>query len=469
LRRRGYVLLLTAAMLFLFALPATAAQVFVDGDQLDVSTATEDGTTLVPLRAIFQALGAGVNWDGANQTVTAAKDGTRVQLQIGQNTAYKNDKPVSLAVPGKIIQGSTMVPLRFVSESMGASVDWDGATQTITITSTAQTPTGPVTTQTTVHYIDVGQGDAIYIELDGNNDILIDAGDNGYGNTVVNYLKSKDVDDIEILIATHPHADHIGGLPAVFNAYDVQTVIDSGVAHTSQTYERYWTAVKAEGAKNQEAEGQAWNFGSCSFEVLGPTNTYQNLNDNSVVTKLSCPGASFMFTGDAEAEAESAILNNNLNADILKVGHHGSKTSTSDSFLSSVSPETAVICVGEGNRYEHPADETLRYLQNVGVEIYRTDLNGNIMVTSSGNGYDVNVNKQGVAPQPGPAPLPEPEPEPKQAVSTEGKYVGSSESDKYHYPDCRYAESISTENLIGFEDADDATAQGYVPCGVCKP
>lgn len=186
---------------------------------------------------------------------------------------------------------------------------------------------------TYVHFIDVGQGDAIYIEFPNNVDILIDAGDTGYGSTVVSYLRSRNVDDIEILIATHPHADHIGGLPAVFDAYDVEIVIDPGVSYTTQTYQRYWVAVQAEGADYQKAAGQSWAFGNCRFEVLGPMYAHKDLNNNSVVARLTCPGGSFIFTGDAEAEAEGAILHKNLDAHILKVGHHGSRTSTSDAFL----------------------------------------------------------------------------------------------------------------------------------------
>ncbi|MEW8957963.1 MBL fold metallo-hydrolase [Neomoorella humiferrea] len=104
---------------------------------------------------------------------------------------------------------------------------------------------------------------------------------------------------MEILIATHPHADHIGGLPAVFEAYNVETVVDSGVSHMSQTYQRYWSAVQAEGCDYQKAAGQSWTFGNCQFEVLGPTTTYQNLNDNSVVARLTSLGGAFLFTGDA--------------------------------------------------------------------------------------------------------------------------------------------------------------------------
>lgn len=141
LQRKIFIALLALIMVVAFFVPAMAAQVFVDGDQLEVNTASENGTTMVPLRAIFQALGATVDWDGVTQTVTATKAQTEVKLQISSETAYKNGQEVTLQVPGKIISSNTMVPLRFVSEALGASVDWDGATQTITITSSGIAPT----------------------------------------------------------------------------------------------------------------------------------------------------------------------------------------------------------------------------------------------------------------------------------------------------------------------------------------
>ncbi|MBE0467703.1 MAG: helix-hairpin-helix domain-containing protein, partial [Candidatus Desulforudis sp.] len=180
-----------------------------------------------------------------------------------------------------------------------------------------------------------------------------------------------------------------------------------GVSHTSQTYQRYWAAVQAEDADYQKAAGQSWTFGNCRFDVLGPTHAHKDLNDNSVVARLSCPGGSFIFTGDAEKDGEGAILHKNLDANILKVGHHGSRTSTSNAFLAAVDPEVAVIMVGEGNRYGHPHDETLTKL--AGIEIYRTDLHGTVVVSLTDRGYSVSTQRT-PAVQPVPAPAPSPDP-----------------------------------------------------------
>lgn len=408
MRRSLWLLALALILAFALVLPAAAQPtVTVDGQALafDVPPAVEQGRTLVPLRAIFEALGADVAWDAATQTVTGTKGATTVRLTIGSRTAFVSGQAVTLDVPGKIMGGRTLVPLRFVGEGLGANVAYDGATGRITIRSAGAAPAPVPAAGAKVHFIDVGQGDAIYIELPNNVDILIDAGDIGYGSTVVNYLRSRNVDDIEILVATHPHADHIGGLPAVFDAYDVLIVVDPGVSAATQAYQRYWAAVQAEGADYQKAAGQSWTFGNCTFDILGPTHTHRDLNDNSVVARLSCPDGSFIFTGDAEKDGEGAILHRNLDANILKVGHHGSRTSTTDAFLAKVSPDVAVIMVGDGNRYGHPHEETLAKLAAAGIEIYRTDLHGNIVVSLTDRGYSVSTQRT-AAVQPTPSPSP---------------------------------------------------------------
>ncbi|MTI80826.1 MAG: MBL fold metallo-hydrolase [Firmicutes bacterium] len=401
--RKSGILLLSLALILCLSLPAMAAQVYVDGQELDVSTAVENGTTLVPLRAIFQSLGASVDWDGNTQTVTANKGQITVKLQIGSDTAYKNGQVVPLRVPGKIINGSTMVPLRFVSESLGAKVDWDGATQTITITSgTISAPTQtdnqvPLSNPTKVHFIDVGQADSIYIELAENQDILIDGGNRSDGATVVSYLKNNDVDDIELLIATHPHEDHIGGLPDVLDAYKVEKIVDSGYFTDSKISSTYRSKTKAEGAVYNEDNHSTYIFGDVSLQVLTGAETWEDTNDYSVVCRLDTGDIEFMFTGDAEAPVE-AILSGELEAEILKVGHHGSSSSTSQAFLNKVDPEVAVISVGADNRYGHPTPKTLQELKDDGIKIYRTDLNGNVIVTTNGKTYSVRTQRNDTAP-----------------------------------------------------------------------
>ncbi|CCO08288.1 ComEC/Rec2 family competence protein [Desulforamulus hydrothermalis] len=320
-----------------------------------------------------------------------------------------------------------------------------------------------------VHFIDVGQADSIYIQLPGNQDILIDGGNMADGPLVVNYLKAQGVDDIELLIATHPHEDHIGGLPVVFDAFVVEKVIDSGYFATSQISKLYQDKAKAEQAVYEADNYQTLTFGNATLQILTGNEVWKDTNDYSVVCRLDTGDIEFLFTGDAEAPVEM-FLNGELDAEILKVGHHGSSSSTTADFLAKVKPQIGIISVGAGNTYGHPNIDTLQRLQAAGVTAYRTDQSGTIVVKTDGKTYSMTTERTGITPVPV-APIPSPvvqQAAPVPAQST-GKYVGSSTSNKYHYPDCRHAKTIQDGNKVWFKDTADAKVKGYVPCGVCKP
>lgn len=239
-----------------------------------------------------------------------------------------------------------------------------------------------------VYYFDVGQGDSIYIKTPNGDDILIDAGDNNYGDDVVNYLNELNVDDIEVLIATHPHADHIGGLDTVLENFTVEAVYAPKVVHTSQTYEDFLLGVANEGLKITKAEaGVTIPLEGVEAKFVGPVGEYESLNNWSAVLHLTYGNTAFLFSGDAEIEAEHDILelNQNIKADVYKVGHHGSSTSTTDKYLAAINPEYAVISSGIDNRYGHPHQETLTKLNSNGINIFRTDEKGTIIFTSDGN------------------------------------------------------------------------------------
>lgn len=465
--KRFLIPLLTLLFLLTMAVGALAAPtVQLDGQQLtfDVPSVIEDGRTLVPLRAIFEAMGATVEWDQGTQTATAVKGNTAVVLRIGSTSPTINGQVQKLDVPAKIVNGRTLAPLRFVGEAFGGTVSWDPTTQVITIVSGS--PSGSALTvseQIKVHFIDVGQADSIYIQLPNNNDILIDGGNVADGPTVVNYLKKQGVDDIELMVATHPHEDHIGGLPDVLNAFQVEKVIDSGKSATSKIYNTYEAAVKAEGCAYEQDNYQTYTWGNTALQIYTGNETWDDINDYSVVCRLDTGDIEFLFTGDAETPVE-AILKGDISAEVLKVGHHGSTSSTSAGFLSRIDPEIAIISVGADNTYGHPAPETVSRLQAAGLKVYRTDLNGNIIVSTDGKTYSVIPERSAQVPAVVTPVNPDPVP-----FTQSGQYVGSVKSDKYHKPSCRYAEAIDPGNEIWFDTEEEATAAGYQPCGVCKP
>ncbi|MDD6275954.1 MAG: ComEC/Rec2 family competence protein [Clostridia bacterium] len=245
----------------------------------------------------------------------------------------------------------------------------------------------------TVSFIDVGQGDCTLI-TEGDTVILVDAGESFAAQTVVRYMEDLDIDSIDCLIATHPHSDHIGGLPEVMESFTVNDVIMTDLPEdlvpTTKTYEDFLNAVSGNSKRVIPAEpDETYSYGKINVEILGPINESDNLNSMSVVSRISYGDTTVMLTGDAEKDEERDILSEfpDVSADILKVGHHGSKTSTCTEWLEAVDPEYAVISCGEDNDYGHPNQTTLDKLDKSGVEYYRTDLASTVIFTSDGKNF----------------------------------------------------------------------------------
>jgi competence protein ComEC len=258
-----------------------------------------------------------------------------------------------------------------------------------------------------VHFINVGQGDSIYIKTPNGDDIIIDGG-NRDGNDIVAYLKKQKVNDIEVMISTHPDADHMGGLDEVLKAYKVKSVYAPKVANTTQVYKDFLSAVKREGVKIKTAQkGVALPLKGVTASFIAPVKAYSSsdLNDWSAVLKLTYGKKSFLFTGDAETKSETDMINSKqaLHVDVLKVGHHGAKTSTSAAFLKVVKPTFAVISVGK-NSYGHPTSDVLSRLKTYKVNVFRTDKQGSIIATT--NGTNLSFNTKPSISNSAPAPVP---------------------------------------------------------------
>ncbi len=250
---------------------------------------------------------------------------------------------------------------------------------------TAATASG----QLKVHFIDVGQGDAILID-DGTYEVLIDGGDSNSG--IVGYLGTYVDGPLEAMVATHPDADHIGGLTAVLDAFEVQQIWLNGDSSASETYVDFLNAVQDEGAAVHIAHrGDAIAVGGLTFNVLNPVDLTGTTNNNSIVLSLTCGQVDFLFTGDAEQEAEASMVAAGIvpDVEVLKVGHHGSRTASSTSFLAAAKPEVAVYMAGADNTYGYPHDETIAALQGIGASTYGTDIHQTIIVTTDGTTYGV--------------------------------------------------------------------------------
>jgi beta-lactamase superfamily II metal-dependent hydrolase len=247
-----------------------------------------------------------------------------------------------------------------------------------------------------VYYLDVGQGDSELIVANGEA-MLIDAGEAESGDMIVSYIQNLGITKLKYIVATHPHADHIGGLPTVINAFDVEQIIVPVIPDeqipTTRVYEDFLTAVEDNDLKLTAAKaGDSLKLGDAKITVLSPgaDEQYSDLNDYSVVLRMVYGKSRWLFTGDAEKPAEEAILERagasgeSIVCDIIKVGHHGSENSSTAAFLAVIKPQAAVIEVGDGNSYNHPTGEALERLGEYTSKIYRTDLEGTIIFTSDG-------------------------------------------------------------------------------------
>ena len=237
-----------------------------------------------------------------------------------------------------------------------------------------------------VTYLDVGNADCEIIRMEDGTNIVIDAGTKDQGKNIVGALKRKGIRRIDYLIATHPHADHIGGMEEVVDSTEIGAVVLPSVAHTSKTYENLLKKIKEKEIPAIKAEAGVILKETAQYKLrlVAPKKdeTYESLNNYSAVLHVAYGNTKFLFTGDAEKLSETEMLSYELRSDVLKVGHHGSKTSSSEKFIAKVNPRIAVISCGKNNDYGHPHQEALDALKHA--EVYRTDKNGDIIIHTDG-------------------------------------------------------------------------------------
>ena len=241
-----------------------------------------------------------------------------------------------------------------------------------------------------VHYIDVGQGDSILIQVNNKN-LLIDAGPSVMQDNLISYLKDNNIKNLDYIIATHPHEDHIGGMAKVIKTFNIGKFYAPNVIHDSNTFENMITELQNKNLKiNIIKKGMGGDIDlgkNTTIEVFSPlSDTYDNLNNYSPIMKITYGNTSFLFTGDAEKETENEVIRNksNVKSNVLKLGHHGSSSSTSENFYSAVSPNISIISLGINNKYGHPSKNILSLLSSAKTEVYRTDEDGTIIISSDG-------------------------------------------------------------------------------------
>lgn len=344
-----------------------------------------------------------------------------------------------------------------------------------------------------VHYIDVGQGDSILIRQ-GDQSMLIDAGNNNKGTAVWSYLLHQNVDHLTYAIGTHPDADHIGGMDVVLYKIDCDTVMLPACASNTKTYDEL---IQTIGQREQTVvtpkQGQIYTLGKASFQILTDTDKDygDNTNDYSLAFRLTFGDTSFLFTGDAEKTAEQDMIASGLTiqSDVFKAAHHGADTANTEDFLTAVHPTYCVISCGEGNSYGHPRAGVLNQLRAMGVKVFRTDEQGTIVATSDGStitwntspseswqageptgsakdsrpegtgSVDVdNVDNNGVAT------------DTSDGSAEQGDYILNANTKKFHRPTCASVKRMSDANkIVSTESREALIEQGYEPCKNCNP
>ena len=308
----------------------------------------------------------------------------------------------------------------------------------------------------TIHYIDVGQADCILLENQGRF-MLIDGGNREDSQLVVSYLEQQGVQELDAVVCTHAHEDHVGGLPSVLAVYPTAAVYAPTRTYSSNIFDKFVYYTDQQGLSITIPQpGDTLALGDVDLTVLGPVKSYPDPNNTSIVIMAEFGSTRFLFTGDMEKEAENDMLDHwgeqyNWNCDVLKSGHHGSSTSSGYRLIYEADPEYIVISVGKDNSYGHPHRETIALYKDAGIPAFRTDELGHVIVTSDGTEISLTWEKQNA--------------QPEDVEAADMTYIGNKNSKKLHISSC--ANLPKAENQVIFEDYEEAIAAGYTPCSSC--
>lgn len=307
-----------------------------------------------------------------------------------------------------------------------------------------------------IHYIDVGQADCILLENEGRF-LLIDGGNREDSQLVVSYLEQQGVQELDAVVCTHAHEDHVGGLPSVLAVYPTAAVYAPTKTYSSNIFDKFVYYTDQQGLEITIPQpGDSFTLGNVDLTILGPVKSYPDPNNTSIVIMAEFGSTRFLFTGDMEKEAENDMLDYwdeqyNWNCDVLKSGHHGSSTSSSYRLIYEADPEYIVISVGKDNSYGHPHRETIALYKDAGIPAFRTDELGHVIVTSDGSTVSMTWEKQNA--------------QPEDVEAADISYIGNKNSKKLHISTC--SGLPKAENQVTFDSYEEAIDAGYTPCSSC--
>lgn len=419
------------------------------------------------------------------ETSDGSTDGIIDETTEGTIDAVMPTDEATKATTDTATEGTEEVPSESSPEASEETVETEPsseATEPVTESTMPPESVPPEVGSFEVHFIDVGQADAALILCDGKA-MLIDGGNVEDSSRLYTYLKKHNVTHLDYVIGTHAHEDHIGGIAGALNYASVGVVYCPNTSYSTDAFDNFVKAVEKHGKSiTVPTAGTTFSLGSASCKVLA-VNTSSDTNNSSIVLRITYGDTSFLFTGDAEREVEQAILNRGeeLKSTVLKVGHHGSETSTSYVWLREIMPEYAVISVGSGNSYGHPTEEVLSRLRDAEVQTFRTDMQGDIVCVSDGQTVTFTVSRNadadtlgGIGNNSTQKPT-EPEEtegvtEPEETETHGTHYVLNTNSKKFHYEDCASAKKISEKNRQDYYGTrEELIDMGYSPCGNCDP